>query len=388
MSSLTEQLKALPVGPRTPNATYEPEFTKRLERKGDTITLNVKKDIPEGTAFTFLKDEGLNPEEWEVTGFRKSEWGAEGAEQSSCAFTFKRKAGTGGTLTLPDLDDLHLAVKRDRKQVRGFQPPTTTRSSITSLADFQVGKVGDRGTTEDLLGRLEDSLDLWGEYIWAHEPNEIILADLGDIIENFENTGQQARTNDLQLTEQIRVARRIVWSWVDKAAAYRVPVKVVGIPSNHCQVRRGKDLMGNATDDYGLEIIAQVHDICAANPEKYGHVEFFTPSYHNETVSLKTVSGKILGFAHGHQVSNPDKLEDYIKGQVLGRGPLGDADICIFGHWHQLRVQTYGQDRWIFISPTSDNGSAWFRNISGKDSKPGVMNFLVDEDGWSNLYVC
>jgi hypothetical protein len=59
----------------------------------------------------------------------------------------------------------------------------------------------------------------------------------------------------------------------------------------------------------------------------------------------------------------------------------------VFGHFHNLRVETIGNDRWFFIAPTIDAGSSWFGNVNGVESRSGVLTFVVDECGWKNLFV-
>lgn len=385
---LTERLLARPVGPTITKTSVREPFTREIEVSTNTISATITDHVGvvnEGTALKFLEEEGQNPDEWEVTHFRKLVYGNPAAPYESVKFSFKRKGSTAG-IVLPDLDDLHRAVRRSHPK-----PPLKVVDNATVvgvLADAQTGKVSERGGVEELLHRLEDSRKAWQAYVRRVKPAEIVLVDDGDAIENFENTGAQDRTNDLQLTEQIRVWRRVFWTWIDTAASLAPSVKVVSVPSNHCRVRRGKADLGPPSDDYGIEVLTQLADMAAVHPDKYGHVSFYAPDGEQEAVAIPTVGGKVLGFAHGHQVSRPEKLADWLAGQALGRTPIGQADIAVFGHWHHLRIQTVGDDRWLFIAPTSDNGSSWFRNLTGNESAPGVLTFTVDSEGWGQLHVC
>src|SRR5699024_9254116 len=130
---------------------------------------------------------------------------------------------------------------RTRPKGRGKGRPVSEEvTKVAVLADLQWGKVGERGDSSDTLARVEDSLEVFHHWLSGELPAEIVLADGGDIIENFESTGQQDRTNDLELTEQIRMARRVQWLWIAAAADYGIPVHYLSVGSNHCQVRRGK----------------------------------------------------------------------------------------------------------------------------------------------------
>ncbi|WP_159795572.1 metallophosphoesterase family protein [Puerhibacterium puerhi] len=376
------------------NRPADKALTRALEVKGDTVeaTVNLAPDsttAPEGEARTLLQNYGLDPDEYVVTGLRSSEWTMLGGKVGkSSRFTFARRGSAAAGVVLPDLDDLHRAVKRDRRKAPAFKAVAESISVLAVLADLQVGKVDARGGVEELLERLEASLEGFRDYCREVKPEEIILFDAGDGIENFESgDGSSDRTNDLSLTEQIRVFRRVLWTWIDEASRLAPSVKVLSVGSNHCRVRKGKSNMGNATEDYGIEVLTQVADMASVYPERYGHVEFYAPERTSDSVAIEALGGKVVGLAHGHQVSNPDRFPDFLAKQAAGRTPIGTADLVVFGHFHNLRIQTWGDDRWLFVAPTSDNGSAWWRNISGAESAPGVMAMTLDAKGWRDVAV-
>jgi hypothetical protein len=399
VSELTDKLKATPPAParaKVPQVAFSSKVEVSTLKGEATVEVDGAEPgaITEGTALEFLEKEGQDPAAWEVVSLRRSEWEtANGKTLEATRVSFRRREQSAGVESLmPDLDDLHAAVIRDMQSPGGNYAnlehsaiPQVTNVAI--IADPQAGKVDVRGGTEELLHRLEVSLERWATYVREQQPEEIILADAGDAIENFESQASQDRTNDLQLTEQIRVWRRVFWKWIDTAAALAPSVKVLSVGSNHCRVRRGKNSMGPTSDDFGIEVLSQVMDMASVYPERYGHVEFYAPEEHSESVAIQAVGGKVLGLAHGHQVRNPDQLGKWLAGQALGRTPIGNADIAIFGHFHNLRVQTVGDDRWLFVAPTSDNGSSWFRNLSGAESAPGVMSVTLDEAGWRDLVI-
>lgn len=259
-------------------------------------------------------------------------------------------------------------------------------SKIISLADFQTSKTDELGGTKELLERSEMALEEVLEDVRRHVYGEIILIDAGDSTEGFQSAPNAPRTNDLSETEAIRVWRRILWRWIEALAPYAPSLKVVGVPSNHCRVRRGKDALGDPLDDWGIEVISQVADIAKVNPESFGHVEFIVPEHHQEHVLLKLAGGLVLGVAHGHQVTTPDKVPAWIKASSRRDG-IGVADIVVVGHFHHFRTIAFGDGQYLFVSPTNDNGSSWFTPSSGERSRPGVFTVIVDEHGWFGLDV-
>lgn len=270
-------------------------------------------------------------------------------------------------------------VKRPRRSMIH-----TGGSMVISLADFQVGKTDILGGTPELLERSESALAQKLDEFRRRRPAQVIIVDAGDSTEGFESAPNANRTNDLQITEQVRVWRRVLWRWIECFGRLCDDVVVIGVPSNHCRVRAGKNALGDALDDWGIEVISQVADIAEGNPETFGHIRFIIPEKHREHVLFELADGKVLGVIHGHQVSRPDQLADKIKAN--SRSGIGQADIVVAGHFHHLRAQAFGEGQYLFISPTMDGGSSWFQ-YSGEGSKPGVLSLMVDADGWRDMHI-
>lgn len=256
-------------------------------------------------------------------------------------------------------------------------------SKVINLSDFQWGKVDELGGSVQTLARSEAALAAVVADLEDNPVQEIVLVDPGDILEGTESAPNALGTNDLSTTEQVRVARRVFWRWIEALAPLAPDMKVIGVPSNHCRVRRGKNALGDALDDWGIEIIAQLADIASANEEAYGHIEFIVPEAHSEHVLVTLVGGQVLGVAHGHQKGQPGQLANWVKS--TGRRGLAQADIVVVGHFHHLVVEAFGDMQWLFICPTNDNGSSWFTPSSGERSEPGVLTFRVDRRGWFAL---
>lgn len=281
------------------------------------------------------------------------------------------------------------ALMAQAKKVRRAKPAPAVFDKTTMvvvLGDIQAGKVDRRGGTAELLDRLEYAKTEVLKRTKKLKPHQIVIVDGGDAMENFESSPGADRTNDLQLTQQMRLWRRVFWDWVSSLAPLAPEVDVLAVPSNHCSVRRGKQNMSTPSDDYGIEVLSQLADIAAENPA-YAHVNFWSPSEHEEALALTLAGGKTLGAVHGHQMRNPDQAPKYMAGQALGRTPLGGADIVIFNHFHSFWVRPFGDGRWGFGALTMDSGSSWYRNITGEESDPGVLTFVVDEAGWRDLHV-
>jgi len=267
----------------------------------------------------------------------------------------------------------------------GWEPPDVDgeTSKIINLADFQIGKVDECGGTAETLARSEAALARVIYDLTENPVDQIVIVDPGDSTEGFESAPNAAQQNDLDQTEQVRVWRRILWRWIAAVAPLAADVVVIGVPSNHCRVRKGKAVQGGTLDDWGIEVIAQVSDIAAVNEEAYGHVQFIIPNQYEEHVLFTLAGGKVLGVVHGHQKGAPAALAGWIKS--TGRRGLAQADIVVVGHFHHLVIEAFGDMQWLFICPTNDNGSSWYTPSSGERSEPGILTFKVDATEWYAL---
>lgn len=327
------------------------------------------------------------PLEREVKLTQVRYWGVAGQELSYCRFSITDRA-VGGQLDMDGLMRAAKAVKRTTTpKARG-----TERALVVSWADLQVGKVGSLGDSATLVERVSEKIDALEKHARVIKADTAYLVDVGDCIENFENTSSQLFTNDLSLPEQIRLARRLFTECAMRLAKTHSKVVVAGVPSNHGAWRRGKGSLGKPLDDFGIETVVAVADAFALNPQAFGHVSFVLPGEWEETLALD-IHGTILSIAHGHQVNRPEGLALWWAKQVHGGQPCADADILLTGHFHHLRVQETGmsahtgRSKWIIQAPTLDNGSDWYRHRSGESSTPAMLTFVVDAEGWHDLHL-
>jgi len=327
---------------------------------------------------------GADPERWTVASdtVRVSRWqqsSKEGGERDLVWLT-AYKAEIRPKATELDLPALYAEVARNTHYTatKGTAPRTT----VVAWADIQTGKVDRNGNTLDLLQRLEEKRTALTKYLSRNDSEHIIIADVGDIVEGFDNVSSQIRTNDLSLMDQVDIAATELWKTIRLCAAHAT-VDVLGIPSNHAQWRSGKGLAGKPNDDWGIHISKRLEHL--AN-ETGLPVRFHRPADEFSETLTYNVRGTLLGLAHGHQATNPDKVTTW-WGKMSHAGVM-DCDVLLTGHYHHLRVQPSGRSprtgksRWHLQAPTLDNGSAWVNNTMGEDGDPGLLVFGINDDGF------
>lgn len=368
--------------PPLPSMETEEEFEQAIRDLGYPL--------PEGYSLMLVEMQLVQHDAfWRRDPVDREDGGKEGAGEAYTApansFRYRFKVVPKSTRADEDLAAMFAEAREAVPTcgLRMFDRYAKGTTKVVSLADFQIGKVDELGGTQETINRSEAALAEVLADLHAHPVEEILIVDPGDSTEGFESAPNAAQMNDLHQTEQVRVWRRLLWRWVQALAPMAPDVVVIGVPSNHCRVRRGKNVQGSALDDWGIEAIAQVSDIAEANPEAYGHVRFIVPNEHEEHVLFTLIGGQVLGVVHGHQKSSPAALPGWIKS--TGRRGLAQADIVVAGHFHHLEIVAFGDQQWLFISPTNDNGSSWFTPSSGERSTPGVLTFRVDKSGWHDL---
>jgi hypothetical protein len=291
-------------------------------------------------------------------------------------------------------DDVN-SIIRDAMRVKRKRKAPLAAPAVRSLnvvyADPQAGKVALLGGTRELVGRFRDCIDMLDDHVRdlkgaGRAPDVAAWLDAGDSCEGFQNVTAQKYTNDLSMTQQIRVHRRLTFSGLDYLAGKFPEVKAASCGSNHARVRDGKDPVGPPDDDWGLEVLSQVQDAYSRNEDAYGHVKFAYPPGWRDTLCLD-LGGMPVGLAHGHQFNRPEQADAWWKGQTFGNQPVTDARILVTGHFHHFAAKEIGNGRLWVQAPTLDNGSDWYTQRSGEVSQPGLLVFSTTEDGWDDLRI-
>jgi hypothetical protein len=296
---------------------------------------------------------------------------------TSWRFSFRAK-------TNPELDlpTLYAQARKAFKPVDRKSGPG--KALVIVAADFQIGKVGSRGNTQDLLARIFQSFANIETALKKGKYEQVVICDGGDILEGFDNAANMAQlqSNDLSLMQQVDLAAAVMWDLIKLTTRY-ADTKYVSVGSNHCQFRRNGQKVGKpGLDDWGIVITQQLRRLSV---EKNLPVQYFIPQPDDESVALDVFGDgyHILGLVHGHQANRPDQFPNWLMKQAWGLQPLAAANIIVSGHFHHLRVEELGQSpnggsRYWVQGSTSDNGSDWFRLNSGSDSATGITCFELE----------
>jgi len=337
-----------------------------------------------------LKVWGLDPDHFEVVEpILFNVWGnPEGVPNRQWKGKVIRKTVERGV----DLNELIDEIKKHKpSKVATFEGDTAL---VVAISDLQVGK-GEGGGSEGIVRRFLAGIDevehRWKELTkTGRKLDRLVVLGLGDLIESCDgHYAMQTYQNDLDRREQVKVVRRLLVKAITSWAKFAPKVIVAAVPGNHGENRRAGKAYTTFSDNDDVAVVEQVAEICAANPEVYGHVSFFLPQ--DELTLTIDVHGTILGLAHGHQARrggavSAAKIKAWWKDQAYGMQRVADATILVTGHYHHLSVLTEGI-RTHIQAPSLDGGSQWFTETAGVQSAPGLVTFTISSRGWDDLRV-
>lgn len=338
---------------------------------------------PEGEitdASTILEEFGLSSDEWCVTSMRRGKWQKYDGDWLESVRVNLAPTGMVQEDTL-DVEALVDHIKKWRP-AKGTKKSTGDGAYLIAAADQQIGKKANGHGSEQSVDRIlrltERAVHKFESYKKAGiTPGTICLALLGDHVEGNVSQGgrlQGLAASDLGLTEQTRVARRLLLAQIKALAPLVDRLIVPVINGNHDEVTR--QVAADPADGWNVEIASAVQDICAENPD-LAHVEFRYPSSGHQTLTVD-IDGTMLGLFHGHQ-ANQNNVMKYLSAQAAGQTALGGADVWISGHFHNFRTMDVADRLWL-QAPTTDPGSEWFRDRAGLESKPGMLTMMIGGD--------
>jgi predicted phosphodiesterase len=327
-----------------------------------------------------LESFDLNPDEWDVTSIRRGKWQKYDGEflESLRINVVPAKVVLADRLDAEKLVD---EIKKWRPE-RGVKQSTGNGSFAVFPSDQQIGKkAGGQGTQQSIdriLNLTEAAVDRYKGYQkMGLDLGTITLGLPGDHVEGTTSQGgrlQGQAASDLGITEQVRVARRLLMAQIKAFAPLAENMIVPVINGNHDEA--GRFVATDPADGWNVEIAAAVQDACAENPALQ-HVQFRFPASGHQTL-VTEICGVHLGLFHGHQ-ANQNNVLKYLSGQAAGQTALGLADIWVSGHFHNFRTMDVGDRLWLQC-PTTDPGSEWFRDRAGLESKPGLLSMVLGGD--------
>jgi hypothetical protein len=352
----------------SPKESWRPQL--ELDADGGFFVSSPRTEEP-ANATELLAEFDLDPADWIITNVRRSKWQTYSGEWLESYRVSLKPASARGLLIDASAIEAEIKKWRPKKEQKTYGDLT----AIYNIGDTQWGKDagdGTAGTVDRVMRTLQGSLQRHKE-LKNRGIGQIALPQLGDCIEGVVSQGGKiAGRLDLNLTSQVRVGRRVLLEWVKAFAPLTDNLVIPVVPGNHDESHR--QLITDPMDSWQVEIVQQVLDICKDNPA-LAHVTGRFAERDNTTLAVD-LSGTLVGFAHGHQIRDPEK---WLAGQALGQTAVGGAEVLISAHYHHYAVKQLGPRLWI-QTPALDGGSFWFadrRGLGGGNTPTGIVSLVV-----------
>lgn len=274
-----------------------------------------------------------------------------------------------------------------RMKARKTPAPTGSAALAVFLADPQLAKAdgdGVTGTVERILDTIEKVKDYARDLRKIGVPiGPLYFFGMGDIIENCsEYYPQQTFTVQLNLRDQIKVARRLLVRAIKEWAPLFEKVVVAPVGGNHGEASRrdGRNMTDDA-DNLDTAIFEEAEEVISENQDAFGHVSFSIPR--DSPYQVLDVCGTVVGTTHGQHFGNGatvmKKAEDWWKGQAIGEQPIGDARLLVSAHFHSSKESNIGAKTHIQC-PAMEGASKYYRDRTGQESYKGMLTMVIGKD--------
>ena len=346
------------------------------------------RDTNNGTALEFLKKENLNPDEWEVTHFRRIEYGQ---GMTSVRFSYRRTGHTvEGGISQETIDAWRTSLFK--------APPSAPEAStegtyVILIADPQFGKKGTAQAIENYKRGVTEHLKKA-----ATIGDSIHLAWMGDETENVVNSyGNQPHTIELNRSQQLELDFDMrVWA-IKEAMRLGKPISCSSVISNHGEWTRngGKEPVTTRNDNASTYVAHQVRKLFEELAPFNGVDIEWTIGTEAPGVVVN-LSGVDCYFSHGYVEkgrggSTEIRTKNAIERQILGRRELADVSVWFMAHYHHFYTNEF-EGRTLFGCPAleAEKSSEYMIDSFGVWSPPGLLGMLVTdtvERGWKDVNV-
>ncbi|OZD23838.1 hypothetical protein CH253_08220 [Rhodococcus sp. 06-156-3C] len=303
-------------------------------------------------------------------------WTADGDQRTTYRYKLK-------PIERSSLDDLLDSIKAQPL----FKPSGVTGGVFNFQAsDLQLGK-SDNGGSEQIVECYLDSVQRAVEHLDSLKGRRAIegvhLIFAGDCIEgNQSQSGRNMWRTDLTVTEQTRVFRHLLYQTIEAFRDRGDYLKVDVVNGNHDEVQRFQTTRPD--DGHATEAAIAVREGLTYNAGAYGHVDVRVPPVDQGYMTVP-VGDTVFTIAHGHQWKR-GQAEQWWKGQTFYQHAAGAADILAHGHFHEFAMERTGA-RMRICSPTYDQGSNYYREMTGAFSPPGGVAYMTKAGQFSDLSI-
>jgi predicted phosphodiesterase len=321
----------------------------------------------------FLKEQGFDPDEFEVIGSpRTSRWQRyDGEWLCAYRFSFRRKT----EIEKADIDELVKSARRAKpKKIEAVE---NERAYFIQITDLQAGQADGDGA-EGMVARALAIPQLVRDDLTALKKSgkaatSIFIPITGDLVEGVSGWYEtQVFSVSLDRRDQVKLVRRLLMEILVDIGSLGLPVHVAVVPGNHGENRQNGKAYTTLHDNDDVAVVEQIAEALKLS----GNFDNFTWSFPGrERLSLTVeVLGHVVGLTHGHIARGGTGVEGkvlgWFKSMAATRDPIGESDLLFTGHYHHARAQQLIGSTWWIQGGALCDTSAWFSQSAGLVSDP------------------
>jgi predicted phosphodiesterase len=321
----------------------------------------------------FLKEQGFDPDEFEVIGSpRTSRWQRyDGEWLCAYRFSFRRKT----EIEKADIDELVKSARRAKP--KKIEAVKNERAYFIQITDLQAGQADGDGA-EGMVARALAIPQLVRDDLMALKKSgkaatSIFIPITGDLVEGVSGWYEtQVFSVSLDRRDQVKLVRRLLMEILVDIGSLGLPVHVAVVPGNHGENRQNGKAYTTLHDNDDVAVVEQIAEALKLS----GNFDNFTWSFPGrERLSLTVeVLGHVVGLTHGHIARGGTGVEGkvlgWFKSMAATRDPIGESDLLFTGHYHHARAQQLIGSTWWIQGGALCDTSAWFSQSAGLVSDP------------------
>lgn len=336
----------------------------------------------------WLKDNGLNPDDWNVIPDKLGWWETKSKEDEQAivlergGFSFERKVERMVDVT--ELEVFKRSIGREVKAKYKNRKKPSAYAEGSGCGDQQLDKRDQFGSTDYVLANWAEAREVRSDYWTKRAPRTSFHVNGGDIIEGMW-TGA-AKTGMLEDGLFESFSKAFVERLDDVEQAWRLTEEThydVTVNSNHGRPRSasGSDQGASSNDaDIAISLMLEASFSRRNVGEKQGLI-FRRPPKWSDFVYVPELK---IAATHGMGVSSKFGAEDLFTKQRQ----LVQASTFFSAHFHNPLTRYFGinpftgAEEYIVQLGALESGSAWIMNKDGRAiSRPNIWIGSIDEDG-------
>ena len=251
---------------------------------------------------------------------------------------------------------------------KGKYIPSSGNVALATLSDIHYGYEGKNNyTTEELEPLLDKYADKLIHECGIAGVEELIIAQLGDEIENYlHGEGSRVETQQSSAKQIVGVTKLIV-KFVNKLSDY-FRIKYFSIDGNHSRTNANYKL--SVDGETWTEVHREIMSLTFEDSDVVEIIDGDSPHH-----KIMNIDGTNIMCVHGHR----HQLKNETTLATTSVNHNTDLDILIGGHYHSYKVTEVGDDKYQVITGSIKGSDSFSEKIGKSSTRSQVLILFYPE---------